>query len=518
MPSLRPLPRKQSPHPSRSIPARKAARPVLRKGDDGLDLFRQLERSGRAKALKLSELQDFISITGFAAYKPAELTEALRAAKNFGDFGAEITVAKDGYSGQIFISDYDAKVGEASYTIIGSVDSEKVAALRGHRKSARPAMRKADRGWRSGVNDFLARHKDDLERAGKEYRYNYTGALRRAVERDDKELAAIILGTLSEDVRGYDSISAAALTLKRSLGGNEAKAARPAMRKASPKKPTPEIAERLEYLRGEIEAERISMGEIAELQSLTEYIDDDDVLLLEWAGVEEGSRGKAARPAMRKVSFGPVKSEFIREFDKELTGAQKKRLGQANSMADFVRVLREIADQTRNASLRRYAGMQANEIQGWIDADAREANGKAARPAMRKAGDRKVAASYTATDISGIGTIYYSYDMPVAADIEGVGQIRRAKKFSATTTQHLNRFAPKDTYREVDEAEWARIVGPHAKDAAFQPRSYGRKAETPAMRKSLSELKRLAIVEPDPRLRANYAEDLAERMGSDDAE
>ena len=45
--------------------------------------------------------------------------------------------------------------------------------------------------------------------------------------------------------------------------------------------------ERLEYLRGEIEAERISYGEIAELESLVEYIEPGDVLLLEWAGVPE---------------------------------------------------------------------------------------------------------------------------------------------------------------------------------------------------------------------------------------
>ena len=47
------------------------------------------------------------------------------------------------------------------------------------------------------------------------------------------------------------------------------------------------IEKRLEYLRGEIEAERISYGEIAELRSLSAYIDPGDVLLLEWAGVPE---------------------------------------------------------------------------------------------------------------------------------------------------------------------------------------------------------------------------------------
>ena len=45
--------------------------------------------------------------------------------------------------------------------------------------------------------------------------------------------------------------------------------------------------ERLEYLRGEIKAERISMAELLELESLTPYIDPSDVLLLEWAGVPE---------------------------------------------------------------------------------------------------------------------------------------------------------------------------------------------------------------------------------------
>lgn len=45
--------------------------------------------------------------------------------------------------------------------------------------------------------------------------------------------------------------------------------------------------DRLEYLRGEIEAEHISTAEIAELQSLAEYIEPGDVQLLEWAGVPE---------------------------------------------------------------------------------------------------------------------------------------------------------------------------------------------------------------------------------------
>lgn len=47
---------------------------------------------------------------------------------------------------------------------------------------------------------------------------------------------------------------------------------------------------RLEYLRGELRAERISYGELAELQSLAGQIDAGDVELLEAAGVPEFDR------------------------------------------------------------------------------------------------------------------------------------------------------------------------------------------------------------------------------------
>lgn len=48
-----------------------------------------------------------------------------------------------------------------------------------------------------------------------------------------------------------------------------------------------EIEKRLEYLREEIKEERISMGEISELESLAAYIEPDDMLLREWAGIPE---------------------------------------------------------------------------------------------------------------------------------------------------------------------------------------------------------------------------------------
>lgn len=47
------------------------------------------------------------------------------------------------------------------------------------------------------------------------------------------------------------------------------------------------VQDRLEYLRGELRAERISQGELMELQGLADYIDPGDVELLEAAGVEE---------------------------------------------------------------------------------------------------------------------------------------------------------------------------------------------------------------------------------------
>jgi len=46
----------------------------------------------------------------------------------------------------------------------------------------------------------------------------------------------------------------------------------------------------LEYLRKELRAERISYGELSELQSLAKHIDASDTELLEAAGVPEGKK------------------------------------------------------------------------------------------------------------------------------------------------------------------------------------------------------------------------------------
>lgn len=47
------------------------------------------------------------------------------------------------------------------------------------------------------------------------------------------------------------------------------------------------MSERLEQLRAELRAERISYGELLELQSLAEYIDKDDVELRGAIGINE---------------------------------------------------------------------------------------------------------------------------------------------------------------------------------------------------------------------------------------
>jgi hypothetical protein len=47
------------------------------------------------------------------------------------------------------------------------------------------------------------------------------------------------------------------------------------------------MKKRLEEIRQAIREENVSIGELLELQSLVEYIEEGDVELLEWAGVKE---------------------------------------------------------------------------------------------------------------------------------------------------------------------------------------------------------------------------------------
>ena len=48
-----------------------------------------------------------------------------------------------------------------------------------------------------------------------------------------------------------------------------------------------QIGNRLDYLRKEIRAERISYAELVELQALADFIEPGDTELLQWAGAPE---------------------------------------------------------------------------------------------------------------------------------------------------------------------------------------------------------------------------------------
>lgn len=61
------------------------------------------------------------------------------------------------------------------------------------------------------------------------------------------------------------------------------------------------ITTKLEYLRKEVREERISYDELAELERLAHYIPDDDVELLEAAGVPEGQRETSLRRAEMRI-------------------------------------------------------------------------------------------------------------------------------------------------------------------------------------------------------------------------
>ena len=64
-----------------------------------------------------------------------------------------------------------------------------------------------------------------------------------------------------------------------------------------------QISARLEYLRGELRAERISYGELAELQSLAPHIPSDDLELREAAGLPESC-------GQQIYGYGPAEHEY----------------------------------------------------------------------------------------------------------------------------------------------------------------------------------------------------------------
>lgn len=106
---------------------------------------------------------------------------------------------------------------------------------------------------------------------------------------------------------------------------------------------TQKIKDRLEYLRGEIEAERISYSEIAELQSLKEHIEDGDVLLLEWAGVSEG-----------EVERGTIQEILEEMSDDDLTQKREELIDflETGMSEEYIKKLHEWAEVERELTLR----------------------------------------------------------------------------------------------------------------------------------------------------------------------
>jgi polyhydroxyalkanoate synthesis regulator phasin len=76
---------------------------------------------------------------------------------------------------------------------------------------------------------------------------------------------------------------------------------------------------RLEELRKELRAERISWGELTELQSLKDYIDKDDVELLEAAGVPEFDDDEYAKGGSVNDKHMTIAKKSWEEYD-ESTG------------------------------------------------------------------------------------------------------------------------------------------------------------------------------------------------------
>jgi len=124
---------------------------------------------------------------------------------------------------------------------------------------------------------------------------------------------------------------------------------------------TKRIKERLEELRIEIQNERISIGEIIELQSLVEHIDKSDVELLQWAGVDEFEEdieytlgddtinGIAINEKIREEDLFEYKIIHRESFIDELIGwiAEAQRGGRSDAMVmkDDLKYLLTIEDE-----------------------------------------------------------------------------------------------------------------------------------------------------------------------------
>lgn len=94
---------------------------------------------------------------------------------------------------------------------------------------------------------------------------------------------------------------------------------------------TKEIKKRLEYLRGELKAERMSYDELHELQSYAALIDDGDVELLEAAGVAEFSKRTSTKELVKQIAatLEEMNVDYLQKLAEEILHKKVKFIGYA---------------------------------------------------------------------------------------------------------------------------------------------------------------------------------------------
>jgi hypothetical protein len=139
---------------------------------------------------------------------------------------------------------------------------------------------------------------------------------------------------------------------------------------------------RLEELRADLRAERISYAGLAELADLAEHIEDGDVELLEAAGVPEGMTGPEwARPATDATIGERSRTRIKMSTTTEIDNARNQAAAQIASVQAMVARLRhaedcdgdtddcELTDDEINEGLGYYGDVDDDDRERYHDAD-----------------------------------------------------------------------------------------------------------------------------------------------------
>jgi hypothetical protein len=70
-----------------------------------------------------------------------------------------------------------------------------------------------------------------------------------------------------------------------------------------------------------------------------------------------------------------------------------------------------------------------------------------------------IAANQTEVEFGNDISVFFSYRTPVAAFIPGLGYVKTSKKFSQTTSKHINKWLEGETATEVDQDYINNLVG-----------------------------------------------------------